>query len=258
MGYLRLLVFAFCGAMTLSSGCGDSAPTPDSGVVPEVRVCFEPDPWALERPEDAMPCLHNGECGEREYCYSPSCNGEGWCMARPESCVDVNFPECGCNGGSYSNFCYAAARGDRTAGCDQCPSCENNDDCADDQYCNGFGDCSGPGHCGVRPEHCPSTIEPVCGCNGVSYDNECLAWAAGVRVSARGSCECVTSDDCASGEYCTAESCNAPGTCESVSEACATGFGMPICGCDNVTYGTECAAARVGIRRDAFAACGTY
>lgn len=239
-------------ALVLSS-CGETRGAPDDG-----ELCFVFDPMALQPPDGTRSCLHNGECGEAEYCYSPSCKGEGWCMKRPQGCADIYSPVCGCNGFSIGNFCYAASRGVRTARCGECPPCVNNNDCATDQFCNAFGDCSGPGHCGVRPEYCPNTVEPVCGCNGVSYDNECLAWAAGVRVAARGMCECVASEDCGTDEYCTGESCDAPGTCESVSAVCATGSSRPVCGCDDVTYSTECAAARAGARRAAFAACGTY
>ena len=36
---------------------------------------------------------------------------------------------------------------------------------------------------------CPAVVEPVCGCNGVTYQNSCHAELAGVKSWTDGECE---------------------------------------------------------------------
>jgi hypothetical protein len=53
-------------------------------------------------------------CGPREYCdYTEpyACGGDGVCMPRPEACLDIYRPVCGCDGVTHSNSCYAAGAG---------------------------------------------------------------------------------------------------------------------------------------------------
>ncbi len=35
---------------------------------------------------------------------------------------------------------------------------------------------------------CPMIYAPVCGCNGKTYGNDCVAQASGIRVVAKGEC----------------------------------------------------------------------
>jgi hypothetical protein len=67
--------------------------------------------------------------------------------------------------------------------------CNTNDQCQSYEYCIGEG-CEGPGGCvtiGSQGE-CGVRLEPVCGCNGVSYTSAACASTEGVRVASPGQC----------------------------------------------------------------------
>jgi hypothetical protein len=74
-------------------------------------------------------------------------------------------------------------------------ACKANGDCAADEFCAQlFGSCGGKGRCETRPkaEDCAERghihIKPVCGCDGKSYDNACLAAVEAVNVKSEGKC----------------------------------------------------------------------
>jgi hypothetical protein len=63
--------------------------------------------------------------------------------------------------------------------------------CGANEYCQlPTGSCSPRawGHCAAVPEICPFIYEPVCGCNGETYPNKCLAEHARVNVRHNGRC----------------------------------------------------------------------
>lgn len=62
-------------------------------------------------------------------------------------------------------------------------ACRSNADCAETEIC-ATGICEGGiGICNARPTSCPDTDSPVCGCDGVTYQNTCFATIAGVRIA---------------------------------------------------------------------------
>ncbi|MCA9656327.1 MAG: hypothetical protein H6712_08545 [Myxococcales bacterium] len=66
--------------------------------------------------------------------------------------------------------------------------------CAAQEYCEWNANSCGTqdfdeGSCAARPEGCTADENPVCGCDGQVYSNECVANEAGVDVDADGECE---------------------------------------------------------------------
>jgi hypothetical protein len=185
------------------------APRPDAGTPPADGG----GPTDAARPMDvvtppadaggARDCLTNSDCGRGEFCSSAACEGTGRCEARPTGCATVYLPVCGCDGRTYGNTCEAAGAGARVrdrgvcadAGAttdappaDAAPgACRANVDCAATQYCAGTG-CGTAGTCADRPRVCSSLYSPVCGCDGATYSNACVAQSSGARVGTTGPC----------------------------------------------------------------------
>lgn len=65
--------------------------------------------------------------------------------------------------------------------------CESG--CGPNEYCaKPIGKCDDPGVCAPKPDVCMDLYAPVCGCDGKTYNNACLAALNGVNIRYEGAC----------------------------------------------------------------------
>lgn len=66
-------------------------------------------------------------------------------------------------------------------------------ECGEGKFCKrepiaNCGRADHPGVCTPLPEACIQVVQPVCGCDGTTYGNDCMAHAAGISVDYLGEC----------------------------------------------------------------------
>jgi hypothetical protein len=139
------------------------------------------------------------ECSPSEYCDRPpaSCalpGASGLCSARPATCASQWSPVCGCDDATYANDCQRQLAGvsqSHTGAC-AASACTRNVTCEADEFCElPTGVCAAgtmAGTCIVNSDGCNLTLQPVCGCDGRTYGNDCERQAAGVAKWADGAC----------------------------------------------------------------------
>ena len=234
----------------------------------------------LDSTQDALgckgysPCSCGGfvgrPCEGGDFCdlQPGSCNVAdmlGYCVPVPDGCPKILEPVCGCDGVTYSNDCErsrARVVKDHDGPCEKRCGGIAGIPCSNGEFCDmPPGTCEvvdNMGACVEIPAVCPDVFDPVCGCDGKTYGNDCERVVAQVSKDHDGPCEksCggIAGIQCGKGEFCdmppgTCEVDDNMGTCVEIPGVCPAVFD-PVCGCDGKTYGNDCERIVAQVSKD--------
>lgn len=207
------------------AACASPKPAPTVPVVPDPA----PPPAAgATEPAGSPSKVHaaGGMCGGLAgfscaaglYCsFAPdamcgAADQTGTCTPIPEVCTEQYEPVCGCDDKTYGNACDAARAGISVGKKGECAppapapaaatpvlaagaTCGTRGvpgECGPDLYCafkTACGATDSGGVCTAKATMCTKDFRPVCGCDGKTYANACMAGSAGASVASQGKCK---------------------------------------------------------------------